>query len=287
MKFDLQRFSDAKVFIRHNLAKYGFTVSDTDVSAPRLAIRHNDKNYYAAWTSSADKPRLALYTGGETKYIGLSPKGTIIVWLPFDESVTADKCGNTWTAYGTPTIEDDTNAISGKSLHLDGSSYLQLDGSIRLGGQDFTVDCWVNMSFDTENKSRIFDISPYGDGYSLLQVARYKNYLTYRLCNIKYADCSVDSATWTAVSTNIVGTRVHLEVDYIYSEKKLLVFTNGQLNKTVTDCPQYVPLQFKITIGARHTETYKMTGTVEHFRVCDGIALHTENFTPPTTADYA
>lgn len=287
MKFDLQRFSDAKIFIRHNLAKYGFTVSDTGVSAPRLAIRHDDRDYYAALTSSADKPRLALYTGGETKYISLSPKGTI-VWLPFDESVTADKCGNTWTTYGTPTIEDDTNAISGKSLHLDGSSYLQLDGSVRLGGQDFTVDCWVNMSSDTAKYGRIFDIVSYENAYTLLQITRYDTDLQYGVWNNPSSDCSTESGhNWKkTVNTNVMGTHVHLEADYIYSEQKLLIFINGQLDKTITGCPQYVPSQFKITIGAFKDGTYNMIGTIEHFRICDGIALHTSNFTPPTYWSY-
>ena len=64
----------------------------------------------------------------------------LIAYLPFDTSTTADLCGNTWTAYNAPTIVNNLAVFSGAN------QYLELDGTITLGGQDFTI------SFD-QNKT--------------------------------------------------------------------------------------------------------------------------------------
>lgn len=66
----------------------------------------------------------------------------LVAWLPFDTSATEDKLGNEWTANGSPTIENG-------ELKLDGSSYIQHNGTITLAGSDFTISGWVTMSSST------------------------------------------------------------------------------------------------------------------------------------------
>lgn len=58
----------------------------------------------------------------------------LIAYLPFDTSATEDTCGNTWTAYGSPTIQ---NGV----LSLNGSSWLTFDGIEELlGNSTYTID---------------------------------------------------------------------------------------------------------------------------------------------------
>ncbi len=80
----------------------------------------------------------------------------LIAWLPFNESVTQDFCGNTWTTYGTPTIED-ANAISGKALQLSGGSYVMCT-DVTIGEQDFTIDGWCYTNSSSGNWARVFEM---------------------------------------------------------------------------------------------------------------------------------
>ncbi|MBR4382775.1 MAG: hypothetical protein IKP64_04380, partial [Selenomonadaceae bacterium] len=74
------------------------------------------------------------------------------VWLPFDESTTADKCGNSWTATGSPTISNGALQFSANN------QYLSMDGGITLGGKDFTIRGKFNMSSSSEGHCRIFSL---------------------------------------------------------------------------------------------------------------------------------
>ena len=73
------------------------------------------------------------------------------VWLSFSESPIKNFFqGENWTAYGNPTINQN-------SLQLDGSSYIQ-SGEIELGGQDFTVDGWCYTDPNCAEGARVFNI---------------------------------------------------------------------------------------------------------------------------------
>lgn len=209
----------------------------------------------------------------------------LVVWLPFNRTVAEDWRGNTWTAYGTPVIQDDITAFSSKSLYLDGESYLWLD-SVTLAGQDFTVETWMNMSTTAADTCRIFYLLNITTNKVLLSVNRNGTTSACGFFSSNYADYSSGYGTTVNSGKNIAGTRVHLEVGYSYAQKTLTLFINGKKSCIRTECPQYQRSQFQMMIGAMPSGQYRFAGTMEHFRVWDGIALHTENFTPPTASDY-
>ncbi len=108
----------------------------------------------------------------------------LVIYLPFDSDIN-DLCGGTWTATGNPSIVDG-------ALNLDGSSYLERDGGITLGGQDFTIRIYVNPSSD--NNGTAFDISDDEDGLALYNLPQGLN---------------------------------HIELDYVHAEQKFYQFLNG------------------------------------------------------------
>ena len=145
------------------------------------------------------------------------------VWLPFDESTTADKCGNTWTTYGSPTISA-TNAINGNALQLNGSSYLQMDGSITLGGKDFSIDGWFNLSSSTGNWPRVFALfNTTNSDANSIQLQRREKTTNFRVC------CNGSFSDTFSVS---LGTRHHFELDYVHSTSTVYAFIDGALMKT-------------------------------------------------------
>ena len=65
--------------------------------------------------------------------------------LHFDTSTTADDCGITWTATGSPTLVDfDPVAVGTNSLYLNGSSYLQMSSGLTLkASEQWFISFWI------------------------------------------------------------------------------------------------------------------------------------------------
>lgn len=195
-------------------------------------------------------------------------KNNLVAWLPFDTSTTADKCGNSWTAYGSPTI---ANA----ALQLDGSSYLKMAEQFSFTGQPFTVICKFSGTSNTTggdvclwqmyigNSNRIqLGIETSGrlnlwkDSDSTVYIQTAESVLDGQ---IHHVEADFDGATWYLFLDGIlIGTKAHTCTARDY---ELYIGTNYQTNR-------------------------KFTGTIDEFMIFDGVALHTTNFTPPTDSDY-
>ena len=87
--------------------------------------------------------------------------------------------------------------------------------------------------------------------------------------------------------SNIANQLVHVAIVYEHSNSKLTLYLNGQAfrSASVTAARQ----QFtQLTLGGMlffndHSQDRPMIGYIDEFRVTDGVALWTENFTPPTS----
>ena len=206
-------------------------------------------------------------------------------WLSFDSSPTKDLHGNIWTAIGTPTIGE-ANAISGKALQLDGSSSINTTG-FALGGKDFAIDGGVYVDSTSPNKARLCTFYSQSTGYMLLTLrknAKDTTKLDFWVNN--YADISQDYGYTHTSTINSVGERVHFELDYNYSAQTLTLFINGTQAAQRTSVPQFNRDTFNIYIGALSNGNQALIGSIDEFRIYDGIVLHSENFTPPTAEDY-
>ena len=207
------------------------------------------------------------------------------IWLPFDNSPTLDKCGNSWTTSGNPSLSA-TNAISKNALQLSGGAYLRSDNKILIGGQDFTVDFWAYANSSQVSYAGFFAFTQaYNSENGSLLFSRNSsnNNLVCWLCNAN-SSSKLGSATF---GNNFSGTRHHYEIDYLNSQRQVLVFVDGNLTATINLSAEYPRLERYIYIGrtAWGASQY-FQGTIDEFRIYDGVALHTANFTPPSAADY-
>lgn len=196
----------------------------------------------------------------------------LIAYLPFDTSTTEDKCGNTWTAYNAPTIVDNTAVFSGAN------QYLELDGTITLGGQDFTIAAKINLSSAAGSWIHIFNLwtSSHSDAN---KIAFQRNYT--------YAQCA---GIFFGAKTNFFGfaldTVHHVEFDYSHDAGKVYIFVDGALMATINKTIAQTTFPH-VYIGRSNYGDPYFAGTIDEFMIYDGVALHTENFTPPTDSDYA
>ena len=209
-----------------------------------------------------------------------------IAWLPFDNSPSFDVMKNNWTVSGSPTISA-VNAISGNALQLDGSSYLKLS-NIQLGGKDFTIDGWFYVDSTTVPIGGLFCICNPDNNQCMVAVRKnvYGENGQDRI-NLWYSTTPTvsDGKGIGVVSSYVgVGELVHVALVYQYKEKNLRLWINGR-SAAITDggggsALLYYRRAYDIYIGTNRAGSnfYKLTGSVDEFRIHDGIALWTKEF---------
>ncbi|MBQ3434553.1 MAG: LamG domain-containing protein [Selenomonadaceae bacterium] len=192
-----------------------------------------------------------------------------IVYLPFDTSVTEDYCGNTWTATGSPSIGS-TNAHSENALQLPSGSYLACD-SVTIGGQDFTICGWCYFNSSSGSWARVFEM-PQTDASdtNILFFGRYSTGANFSL-------------TANGARANFAGTfnqLFHFEIVYQHSASTTKCFINGVLAGTVAN-QSMARVARKLRLGkSSWSGDGAFIGSIDEFQIFDGVALHTENFTP-------
>lgn len=206
----------------------------------------------------------------------------LIVYLPFDESATQDLCGNEWTAYDTTSI-DDTNAISNTALQLN-KGYLRSNSAITFGGADFTVSFYAYVSFNSENWTAPFSaVASLSNARSGQIVFRRNNTNTY--FNSEIYNSSGQSLGSVQVN-NLTNALHHFEYDYSHADSKFRIFIDGVLKATHSCSLERLARYIFLGTNNYNQNSQRMVGSIEEFLLYDGVALHTDNFTPPTDEDY-
>lgn len=212
-------------------------------------------------------------------------------WLRFDESATKDFIAdNQWQVYGNPTIST-TNAISGKALQLDGSSYLKLSG-VELAGRPFTIDCVAYVDASSPDDARLFSIVT-DDGKWLATVKKSQSDASKLMAwaNSNYNLSGNGGPTITS-TVNSTGNRCHVALvydsNYSSGSSALYLCVNGVVTR-LKPYAIYNRVSINVIIGGHPTNSSQMlVGTVDEFRIYDGVGLWTTggNFTPPDKAFY-
>lgn len=195
----------------------------------------------------------------------------LIAYLPFDTSTTEDKLGNTWTAYGSPTIEDG-------ALQLNGASYLQSDSiAAQIGSDSWTVH-W--QAICNQSGERTF----FGTYNANVSTSSLRNNCWVR-CIFYNGNVAVDlygNSTASGLSLQY-GTSHHYALSY--DGTNLRLFVDGVLKITKAAS---VTLGGAFRIGLCAGRQYAsdcFTGSIANFMILKGVAW-TENFTPPTAEEY-
>ena len=243
----------------------------------------------ALWYEVTDNvPALWIHKGnyeysfdGKLNYVGNNTN--LVAHLPFTKSL-ADACSNEWLAFGTPTFYSETVYVNANNvnkagrLYLNGASYLK-NSTIAdsIGSQPWSVDMWWEPQTDGFDHCPLAvnainnDTNSDGALNFFIQPAQ---------CYFWSSVVAENKATISPAITK--GDLIHLAMTYDGS--CLRTFVNGVLKQSIT-----VSLTVKniFSIGAMTTGSYPINGYVSHCRIHKGVALWTENFTPPTATDYA
>ena len=189
------------------------------------------------------------------------------VYLPFDYSPTQDLIGNTWTANGN--VE-----IIGTKANFDGASYLKMTELFEFTGQPFTICCKFSATKNTTSGAVALWQMYIGSSN------RFQIGVTTAGKMEAYKDSGTINITSSA--TFFDGQEHHAECDF--DGETWYFFVDGVLwgSKAHTFTAQ----NYTLYVGTNFSANRKFTGSIDEFMIYDGVALHTENFTPPTDDEY-
>ena len=230
--------------------------------------------------NSNNVPQLKLHKGNYNygfNYDSITYKGgstNLVAYLPFDTSTTADACGNTWAVTGSPTINPNLSALY-LAPSWNNPTYLTNSTiSDSIGAQPWSVDFYAALN-DTSGYKYFF--GTYNTEYergttnSWVAVVLYQDYYNLQFYNniqagtIRYSDANRHFAL-------------------TYDGATIRLFVDGVLA---------VAYEHQITLGGDFViggnpagDNNGFSGSIDHFRIWR-TAIWTENFTPPTTADYS
>jgi hypothetical protein len=173
--------------------------------------------------------------------------------------------GLTVTANGNAQISTAQYKFGGASGAFDGvGDYLTVTIPA-IGTSDVTIECWFYCTTTSVNVQRLFA------GIGLyVGIKPSTNYLVF---NYNSADRILSSSpivfnTWNHVAVNREGSTSRF-------------FLNGVLLGTVADTNSYTG---DLVIGGYAPLGEFLFGYIDDFRVTQGVARYTSNFTPPTAA---
>ena len=206
--------------------------------------------------------------------------------LPYAKDVSTNGTSRTITNYGDPKYIPEgpydyavyDSATHGGSVYLDGSGdYLAAEhnGNFNFGTGDFTIDFWYYPTAH-KNWSELFDTR--NSEYTAGAIAIYTN-----ASGTIYFYNSNGSSGTNAITGGplILNVWSHIEVSRSSGSTKM--FINGkQSGSTYTDGNDYTCPAITPKIGTDQSGQYSATGYISDFRLLNGTAAHTTDFTPPT-----
>ena len=277
--------------LRHGDYEYNFKydeiISLGSMSAP---LANTTPNTYVLGTASVSAdggvwyevnnnvPTLKLHAGNYNygfNYDTITYKGSnsnLVAYLPFDSSPTSDACGNTWTKVGNPSITQDHKLESRSE-----TGYLYNDIiSGAIGAQPWTIDFWGRVDFNDwadffQTFNGNYDKVEDGKNFAVILRAYPEGTIGIPLGN--------NTRTGTPTDYSY-GGRHHYAVSY--DGTTIRAFVDGTL---VITYEIDITLSGRFVIGRGLEGYYGAVTYIDHFRIWR-TALWTENFTPPTAADY-
>ena len=197
------------------------------------------------------------------------------IYLPLNDN-TNDATGN-FTISGTASVSSaEAKFGGGSALFNSSSTYLTASGSqsaMAFTGA-FTLEMWVYQT-----------ATPTGSGYTIAAVHNSTGWLwqlkpTYSRF---WVNSSV-TATFNETLTN--DTWHHLAVVREEAAGVVKFYLNGTLKATSGSTPSTMVSSRDLFIGAyrSNSSSQNFQGYIDDFRILDGVALYTSNFTPPAAA---
>lgn len=187
------------------------------------------------------------------------------VLLHFEESVTKDECGNSWSVYGSPILSKN-NSKFGTSIYLNGQSYIMgnLDGSFL--NNNFTIDFWIYFN-SRSNGSMIASSIADQQGFTLIA---WENTIriSSRYNNLWHDDIFIKP----------IPLKELMHIAIVRLNNSIFCFKNGELLKELR-VAKLIGLDNQICIGYWYRYFGYLNAFIDEFRIST-CARWINNFIP-------
>ena len=200
--------------------------------------------------------------------------------MNFNDSLTHDEAGNEWTPSGDPVLSSTQSISGGKSLYLDGNSYLQAQNTQPFDlPEEFTLEAWIYpQQFVTDH---------YG-GATFTVFSRWLHGVrTLYLVNIDKVDDNNGRISFysdfngavsvVSESTIPLNKWTHIAVTRD-SEKVVRLLVNGKLDGEKKITHDFTSTDYSMTIVASSNAMRKSVGYIDDWHVYKKC-MYTNNFT--------
>ena len=231
-----------------------------------------------------------LYTSNfkpPMKELEVTPETTLLCCQSKTDA-SLEKTGKTITANGnavaneltpgllTPVPESGAGSAITGSVEFNGTDdYLKLPTTtdFTFGTNDWTIEFWLNPGENSSNYTIILALT------SATTTDRFE--VAYHGSTIRVY---TDTGTWRDTGiTPSKGDWHHIAFVRNYSGNSLIMYLNGVNRWEVTNTRDYDELFTTADIGSYASSSYGyLQGFISNFRIVNGNALYTEDFTPPT-----
>jgi len=209
-----------------------------------------------------------------------------VVYLHFDDpnNLFLDACGNKWNALNYEDLPADeynleyalTTGKFGNGVHFSNSFYLKIDEPIKLGGKDFTIDFWLKFSYN-EDSSCVFEIVSTETSATLVSLCLHGSDTTLTL---KVSTGSGNSSTYD-FSASYYDWH-HYAYVYYHDKNQAVFYLDGVAVQTINFDSSIAEQDCTVNIGKAYEAYYLCYGDIDEFRIANGIALWSADFSPPS-----
>lgn len=190
-----------------------------------------------------------------------------------------DQKGFNWTRTGIDlTISTADFKFGGSSArYLFATSYLSTPSATKFafGSSAFTIECWIKPNSSSfGNSPNLFSTRGGGSG------------ITFRLNTSGQLEFFWGEGNDAITGTTVVSTSAFSHVALTRSSNTVRLFLNGVVEATTTVSGSITTGQSATAYMGADAPTLgeRYAGFIDDFRVTNGVARYTSNFTPPTAA---
>ena len=194
------------------------------------------------------------------------------------QSFTDSSLSNhTITSVGGATHSNTQSKFPGGSFYLDGGDYLTIAPSsdFDFGTGSFTIDAWIRRDNLTN------DDTIWGNGVA--EASATAMWYFNGAGELRFV-----AANTTFLTTSSAGIAINnwYHIALVKDGTTLTTYVNGVSKGSATVSGSFGSASQTMHVGARDTHSaYIFTGYMDEFRVTKGVALWTQNFTPPARRD--
>ena len=168
------------------------------------------------------------------------------------------------------------DSIFGRALIIYDNQYLKMDNLLYLGGQDFTIDIYVEIKSSTYSNGGIFEFYNLKDN-SYIKLQRFKDTQGISL-SIGISGNYYRNQEIIYTETNLLDEFHHFAVTYSYENCLLSLYIDGERKGVISNYLIERQTFDSVILGlSTFDKIGQFIGVIDEFRVVDGIVLWNKN----------